>query len=54
MGHQNGNLAYRVAIETMRRDCSTQIINRWKNRLSVADVWADSHCEAVIQYAIMH
>lgn len=54
MGHKNGNLAYRVAIETIRRDCTTQIINRWKDKLSVTDVWAHSHCETVIQYAIMH
>jgi hypothetical protein len=54
IGHKNGNLAYRVAIETLRRDCATQIINRWKDKLSVADVWAHTHCETVIQYAIMH
>jgi glyoxylase-like metal-dependent hydrolase (beta-lactamase superfamily II) len=54
IGHRNGNLAYRVAIETIRRDCATQLIDRWKDRLSVVDVWAHSHCETVIQYAIMH
>jgi glyoxylase-like metal-dependent hydrolase (beta-lactamase superfamily II) len=52
--HQNGNLAYRVAIETVRRDCAKQIIDRWKDKLSVVDVWADSHCETVILHAIMH
>jgi glyoxylase-like metal-dependent hydrolase (beta-lactamase superfamily II) len=52
--HENGNLAYRVAMETVRRDCATQIIDRWKSKLSVVDVWADSHCETVILYAIMH
>ena len=40
LDHKNGNLAYRVAIETVRRDCSRQIIDRWKNKLSVVDVWA--------------
>ena len=30
--HKNGNLAYRVAIETVRRDCATQIIDRWKGQ----------------------
>lgn len=54
MKYQNGNLAYRIAVETMRRDCATQIIDRWKTKLSVVDVWAHSHCETVIQYAIMH
>jgi len=54
IGHKNGNLAYRVAIETVRRDCAAQIIDRWKDELSVADVWAHTHCESVIQYAIMH
>jgi glyoxylase-like metal-dependent hydrolase (beta-lactamase superfamily II) len=53
-GHKNGNLAYRVAMEAVRKDCTTQIIDRWKDKLSVVDVWADSHCETVISYAIMH
>lgn len=54
LGHKNGNLAYRMAIETLRGDCARQIIDRWKDRLSVVDVWAHTHCETVIQYAIMH
>jgi glyoxylase-like metal-dependent hydrolase (beta-lactamase superfamily II) len=52
--HKNGNLAYRIAMEKVRKDCSTQIIDRWKAKLSVVDVWADSHCETVILHAIMH
>ena len=31
-----------------------EIIARWKDRLSVVDVWADSHCEAMVLYYIMH
>jgi glyoxylase-like metal-dependent hydrolase (beta-lactamase superfamily II) len=54
LDHKNGNLAYRVAIESVRRDCTRQIIDRWKDRLSVVDVWGHTHCETVIQYAIMH
>lgn len=54
LDHKNGNLAYRAAIESVRGDCTRQIIDRWKNRLSVVDVWAHTHCETVIQYAIMH
>lgn len=54
LGHENGNLAYRMAIETVRGDCTRQIIDRWKDRLSVVDVWAHTHCETVIQHAIMH
>ena len=54
LDHKNGNLAYRMAIETVRGDCTRQIIDRWKSRLSVVDVWAHTHCETVIQYAIMH
>lgn len=54
LDRRNGNLAYRMAIETVRGDCSRQIIDRWKSRLSVVDVWAHTHCETVIQYAIMH
>jgi hypothetical protein len=41
-------------MENVRKDCATQIIDRWKGRLSVVDVWADSHCETVILHAIMH
>jgi hypothetical protein len=54
LDHKNGNLAYRMAIETVRGDCTRQIIDRWQARLSVVDVWAHTHCETVIQYAIMH
>jgi hypothetical protein len=43
-----------MAIETVRGDCTRQIIDRWTRRLSVVDVWAHTHCETVIQYAIMH
>lgn len=52
--YQNANLAYRSAIESVRGDCSAEIIERWKDRLSVVDVWADSHCEAMVLYYIMH
>lgn len=52
--HRNANLAYRVAIEHVRRTCARQIIDRWNDRLSVVDVWADSHCETAILHAIMH
>lgn len=52
--HRNPNLAYRMAIEAVRGDCTRQIIDRWTGRLSVVDVWAHTHCETVIQYAIMH
>jgi glyoxylase-like metal-dependent hydrolase (beta-lactamase superfamily II) len=51
---KSGNLAYRAAIEDVRRDCSAQIIERWKDRLSVTDIYADSHCESFILYNIMH
>ena len=52
--YQNGNLAYRAAIEEVRRECSAQIIERWKDRLSIPDVYADSHCQTFILYYIMH
>ncbi|MDJ0698516.1 MAG: MBL fold metallo-hydrolase [Woeseiaceae bacterium] len=54
LDEKNGNLAYRAAIEAVRRDCSSQIIERWKDRLSVSDVYADSHCQTFILYYIMH
>jgi len=52
--YKNPNLAYRSAIEQMREECSAEIIDKWKDRLSVVDVWADSHCEKMILYYIMH
>ncbi len=54
LDEKNGNLAYRAAIEAVRRDCSSQIIERWKDWLSVSDVYADSHCQTFILYSIMH
>ena len=54
MEFTNANLAYRSAIEQMRGECSAEIIDKWQGRLSVADVWADSHCETMIVYYIMH
>lgn len=54
MGRTNANLAYRAAIEQMRDACAAGIIERWSDRLSVVDVWADSHCETAVLHAIMH
>ena len=51
---QNGNLAYRMTMEQVRDECAGQIIDRWKDALSVVDLWADSHCETVVMHAIMH
>jgi hypothetical protein len=51
---QNANLSYRYAIESIRDDCAGQVIDRWNETLSVVDVWADSHCETALLYAIMH
>lgn len=51
---QHGNLAYRYAMERVRDACAGQIIDRWQDRLSVVDLWADSHCETVVLHAIMH
>ncbi len=54
MGRANANLAYRAMIEQMRDVCAAEIIDRWSDRLSVVDVWADSHCETAVIHAIMH
>lgn len=51
---QNANLAYRYAMEGIRDDCAAQVIGRWEKTLSVVDIWADSHCETALLYAIMH
>lgn len=53
-GYQNGNLAYRMTMEDVRDECAAQIIDRWEDKLSVVDLWADSHCETVVLHAIMH
>ena len=52
--YQNSNLAYRIAMESIRDDCASQIIDRWQGTLSVVDIWADSHCETAVLYAVMH
>ena len=54
MDYQNANLGYRFAIENIRDECTSQIIDNWQDRLSVVDVWAASHCEHAILYYIMH
>lgn len=51
---ENDNLAYRSVLESMRGDCSAEVIERWNDRLSVVDVWADSHCEKMIIHFILH
>ncbi|MDI3336175.1 MBL fold metallo-hydrolase [Defluviimonas aestuarii] len=53
-GFANGNLAYRMTMEEVRDECTDQIIDRWEDKLSVVDLWADSHCETVVLHAIMH
>jgi len=52
--HANDNLTYRMAIEGMRNECAGEIIDRWSERLSVVDIYADSHCETAILHYIMH
>lgn len=53
-GFANPNLAYRHAMETIRNDCAAAIVDRWETRLSVVDLWADSHCETILLHAITH
>ena len=31
-----------------------QMIDQWTDRLSAVDVWADTYCETVVGYALMH
>jgi glyoxylase-like metal-dependent hydrolase (beta-lactamase superfamily II) len=54
MDYQNANLGYRYAIESIRDDCTSQVIGNWQDRLSVVVVWAASHCEYAVLYYIMH
>ena len=51
--YENANLAYRRAMESVRAECSAEIVDTWKDRLSVVDVWVDSHCQEMILYYIM-
>ena len=52
--HENANLAYRRAIESVRDECAEAIIDTWRDELSAVDVWAPSHCEYTVLYYIMH
>lgn len=54
IGFENANLAYRIAIEEIRNECAASLIDTWQDRLSVVDVYADSHCEMVILYSVLH
>ncbi|MEZ5498830.1 MAG: MBL fold metallo-hydrolase [Steroidobacteraceae bacterium] len=54
IGFANANLAYRMAIEGIRDECSAALIDEWQDRLSVVDVYADSHCRMVILHAVMN
>ncbi|MBV7336676.1 MBL fold metallo-hydrolase [Chloroflexi bacterium TSY] len=54
MEFRSGNLAYRSAIEQVRGECSAEIIDKWQDKLSAVDIWADSHCETMVIYYIMH
>ena len=54
IGFTNANLAYRMAIEGIRNECSAALIDEWQDRLSVVDVYADSHCRMVILHAVMN
>lgn len=51
---QNANLAYRYGMERIRDTCAAEIIDRWQDELSVVDLWADSHCETLVLFQIMH
>jgi hypothetical protein len=33
--------------------CGWQMIDRWTDRLFAVDVWAYTHCGAVVQYTVM-
>lgn len=51
---ENANLAYRMVIESIRGECASAVIEKWQDQLSVVDVWADSHCQSMILYYIIH
>ena len=54
IGFENPNLAYRMTIEEIRGECSATVIENWQGRLSVVDVYADSHCQMVTLHSILH
>lgn len=43
-----------TSIEQIRGECSAEIIQKWQDQLSAVDIWADSHCQTMILYYIMH
>jgi hypothetical protein len=43
-----------MTMEEVRDTCAEQVVDRWEDKLSVVDLWADSHCETVVLHAIMH
>lgn len=46
----NPYLGYSYYLETMAKKCASQIIEKWKTRLSGVDVWAESHCGTLQDY----
>lgn len=44
----NGYLVFRYVIESVAKECSARVIDKWKHRLAAVDVWADGHCETML------
>ncbi len=47
-------LAFSYALEILAKQCADQVIEKWKDRLSAVDIWAESHCETVQGHLMTH
>ena len=52
--NKSSDLAYRYFLETLTRACTAKVIDRWRNKLSGVDIWADGHCETAQLYLLLH
>lgn len=50
----NGYLGYRYFLDAMAKECALLTIEKWKDRLSGVDVWAESHCATIQDYLRTH
>ncbi len=53
-GRSNSDLSYGYFLETLAKQCGSQIIDKWKDRLAGVDVWADGHCEVALIHTLLH
>ena len=50
VGYDNPFLLFRRYQEVLVSECAERMVQRWGERLSGVDVWAESHCDSVLSY----